>query len=93
MTGQGRNDDHETQLHHGRCERRGCGRGHQGSAQSWTPAARYPDPAIEILDPSFAKYRVANAALERIGTAIAGAKDRCGSATRACCYGATSRTT
>ncbi len=32
----------------------------------WQPAASYPDPAIEILDPSFAKYRVFNAAVERL---------------------------
>jgi gluconolactonase len=29
---------------------------------------RYPDPAIRILDPSFARYRVANAAVERLAT-------------------------
>jgi gluconolactonase len=27
---------------------------------------RYPDPAIHVLDPSFAKYRVTNAAIERL---------------------------
>ena len=30
--------------------------------------ARYPDPAIQIVDPSFAKYRVNNAAVERLAT-------------------------
>ncbi len=30
--------------------------------------ARYPDPAVQIVDPSFAKYRVANAAVERLAT-------------------------
>jgi gluconolactonase len=29
---------------------------------------RYPDPAVEVLDPRFAKYRLANAAVERIAT-------------------------
>jgi len=29
---------------------------------------RYPDPAVQIVDPSFAKYRVANAAVERLTT-------------------------
>ncbi len=29
---------------------------------------RYPDPAIEILDPRFARYRLANAAIERLWT-------------------------
>ena len=28
----------------------------------------YPDPAVEIVDPRFAKYRVANAAVERLFT-------------------------
>jgi len=28
----------------------------------------YPDPAVEVIDPRFAKYRVANAALERLYT-------------------------
>jgi gluconolactonase len=32
-----------------------------------TPA-RYPDPAIEVVDSSFGKYRVANAGLERLAT-------------------------
>ena len=34
----------------------------------WTPSARYPDPAIEILDASFARYRVFSAAVERLAT-------------------------
>jgi gluconolactonase len=37
---------------------------------AWEPATRYPDPAIKILDPSFAKYRIANAAVERIATGL-----------------------
>ena len=28
----------------------------------------YPDPAIEVVDPRFAKYRVASAAVERLYT-------------------------
>ncbi len=28
----------------------------------------YPDPAIEVVDPRFAKYRVGNAAVERLYT-------------------------
>jgi gluconolactonase len=32
------------------------------------PPTRYPDPAIEIVDPGFGKYRIANAALERLAT-------------------------
>ena len=34
----------------------------------WQPAESYPDPAVEILDPSFAKYRVMLAAVERLYT-------------------------
>jgi gluconolactonase len=34
----------------------------------WAPAESYPDPAVEILHPSFAKYRVFNAAVERLAT-------------------------
>ncbi|HZS85589.1 MAG TPA: SMP-30/gluconolactonase/LRE family protein [Stellaceae bacterium] len=34
----------------------------------WQPSARYPDPAVQILDPSFAKYRVTLAAVERLFT-------------------------
>ncbi|GJD51485.1 Gluconolactonase [Methylobacterium crusticola] len=34
----------------------------------WTPTQRYPDPAIEILDPAFARYRVFSAGVERLAT-------------------------
>ena len=34
----------------------------------WEPSERYPDPAIQILDPSFARYRLALAGVERIAT-------------------------
>ncbi|MGA0596477.1 SMP-30/gluconolactonase/LRE family protein [Enterovirga sp. CN4-39] len=34
----------------------------------WQPASLYPDPAIEILDESFLKYRVFSAAVERLAT-------------------------
>jgi gluconolactonase len=41
-----------------------------GAAKDWSlpTVARYPDPAIEIVDPRFEKYRVGNAALERLYT-------------------------
>ncbi len=32
----------------------------------WQPAQRYPDPAIVVLDPSFERYRLALAKVERI---------------------------
>lgn len=34
----------------------------------WQPSTRYPDPAVEIVDPSFAKYRIFSAAVERLAT-------------------------
>ena len=36
----------------------------------WQPSQRYPDPAIKILDPSFAKYRIAQAKVERIASGL-----------------------
>ena len=36
----------------------------------WQPASRYPDPAILQLDPRFAQYRIASAAVERIATGM-----------------------
>jgi gluconolactonase len=38
------------------------------SPAPWQPATRYPDAAIESLDPRFAKYCVFNAAVERLAT-------------------------
>lgn len=37
-------------------------------AAEWAPSQRYPDPRIRILDPSFAKYRLVLAKVERLGT-------------------------
>ncbi len=34
----------------------------------WRPSERYPDPAVEVLDPRFAGYRVGLAAVERLYT-------------------------
>ena len=34
----------------------------------WEPSQRYPDPAIHALDPSFAKYHLVSAAVERLAT-------------------------
>lgn len=36
----------------------------------WEPSESYPDPAIEVLDPRFLKYRIGNAAVERLATGI-----------------------
>jgi gluconolactonase len=35
---------------------------------SWTPASRYPDPAVQVLDPSFARYHLPLVAIERLAT-------------------------
>src|SRR6202045_1394295 len=37
-------------------------------ADGGRPSGRYPAPAIEVLDPSFAKYRIFSAAVERLAT-------------------------
>src|SRR5260370_7424127 len=37
---------------------------------AWEPSDRYPDPAIQVLDPSFAKYRLNNAGMERLGVGV-----------------------
>ncbi len=36
----------------------------------WSPASFYPDPAVQVLDPSFAKYRLPLAAVERLATGL-----------------------
>lgn len=35
-------------------------------AAAWTPAERYPDPAIDVLDPAFEPIRLADASIERL---------------------------
>jgi gluconolactonase len=42
------------------------------AAQSFDfkPNQRYPDPAVLILDPSFAKYRIYSSTLEQVGTGM-----------------------
>ena len=40
----------------------------QAQARWESSPVRYPDPAVQILDPSFTKYRVGNAAVERLAT-------------------------
>ena len=36
--------------------------------RDWNQPVRYPDPAIEVLDPRFAPYVLGSAALERLWT-------------------------
>ena len=42
-------------------------------AQSFpfTPNQRYPDPAVQILDPGFAKYRIYSSTVEQVATGMA----------------------
>ena len=35
---------------------------------AWEESSRYPDPAVQVLDPAFAKYRLALASVERLYT-------------------------
>ncbi|MBM3537267.1 MAG: SMP-30/gluconolactonase/LRE family protein [Alphaproteobacteria bacterium] len=37
---------------------------------AFAPAPRYPDPAVEILDPSFARYRLVLAKVERLAAGM-----------------------
>ena len=41
-----------------------------GFGAEWTPSERYPDPAIRVLDPSFAKYRIGLAKVEKIASGM-----------------------
>ena len=36
----------------------------------FVPNLRYPDPAIQILDPSFLQYRIYSSTLERLATGM-----------------------
>ncbi len=36
----------------------------------WEPSERYPDPAVQALDPSFAKYRLLLAGIERLAVGM-----------------------
>ena len=39
-------------------------------AIEFKPNPRYPDPAVQILDPSFAKYRIYSSTLEQVATGM-----------------------
>src|SRR5438045_9343039 len=41
-----------------------------GASAAWEPSERYPDPAIKSLDPSFNRYRLFNASIERLATGM-----------------------
>jgi gluconolactonase len=40
------------------------------ASAEWEASQRYPDPRIQVIDPSFAKYRLALAKVERIATGM-----------------------
>ncbi|MBS1231047.1 MAG: SMP-30/gluconolactonase/LRE family protein [Proteobacteria bacterium] len=40
------------------------------SLSKFTPNPRYPDPAVQILDPSFAKYRLYSSSIEQLATSM-----------------------
>ena len=39
-------------------------------SQRWEPSQRYPDPSVRVLDPSFARYRIGLAKVERIASGM-----------------------
>jgi gluconolactonase len=39
-----------------------------GDGAMWEPSERYPDPAVQALDPSFARYGIMLASVERLAT-------------------------
>ncbi|WP_092040435.1 SMP-30/gluconolactonase/LRE family protein [Methylobacterium pseudosasicola] len=42
----------------------------RAAGAGWEPSQRVPDPAVEVLDPAFAKYRIASATVERVATGL-----------------------
>ena len=42
----------------------------QAMVADFQPAVRYPDAAVEVLDPSFEKYRLGLTAVERVATGL-----------------------
>ena len=40
------------------------------TSDAWQPSLRYPDPSVQILDPSFAKYRLPLASVEQLATGM-----------------------
>jgi gluconolactonase len=41
-----------------------------GPSIAFTPNARYPDPAVVILDPSFTRYRIVSSTLEQVASGM-----------------------
>jgi len=42
--------------------------GAEGPGVAFTPSTRYPDPAIEVLDPAFLKLRLFSASVEQLAS-------------------------
>lgn len=59
-------------LHGGLAAVAGAALAKPALAQSFPfkPNQRYPDPSVEILDPSFAKYRIYSSTVEQVGTGM-----------------------
>ena len=47
-----------------------AGSGVLAQAFDFKPHQRYPDPAIQILDPGFAKYRIYSSTVEQVATGM-----------------------
>lgn len=45
-----------------------------GASFEYVPSQRYPDPRIEVLDPSFAKYRIFSSTVEMLGSGLRSAE-------------------
>jgi gluconolactonase len=41
-----------------------------GPGFGFQPSQRYPDPAVQILDPAFARYRIYSSTVEQVGTGM-----------------------
>lgn len=41
-----------------------------GSCHQFEPSQRYPDPRVDVLDPSFAKYRIFSSTVEQLGSGM-----------------------
>ena len=68
-------------------------RGAGAQSFSFTPNQRYPDPALQILDSSFLKYRIYSSTLEQLATGMRWAEGPVYFPEGGICWSATSRTT
>ncbi len=59
--------DRRTFLRTGGAAAAAAGLARRAGAQ-WQPSPRYPDPAVKVIDPAFASYRLSLAKVERLAT-------------------------